>query len=883
MLPKILQNFIRVFSILISVVLIIQPWFCTVNCEDRFLLSSWNILVSGIIASCLLSVLIIFFKPKGQRISYIFSVFSLFLLIVYLVNSTKYLPTLRSAIFVINTLVLLLFFKYTFRKSDYHAIASTIALSGACMAIYCIFQKNGIDCLVWQYKKVAVGTLANQNYCGIFLIISAMITLGCACDISSKDIISKLSFWIMFILQAIGIFLCEKYGISRCFFFSLIFYILICKKNFPFGFVWRRAYLSGFIIALFFTGFYWASYKAVSDYNWSKMIIPSGKISVPARLVMWKMGFDIFKEKPILGSGPGIISFLMQKMRPFNGNLLGLRNFDQDPHSTPIKILAELGFLGFWLICTIICMMYGVYARRALQDEFRCDYKELEEPEEESNDGQTQQNIQCQEQQNQELAEYEPKETLLGKLKNYLANALKNSSIWRLPWTKTVVATVIVYYTAENRFISKLAAFYSIPLIIAFSGVYNTFMEKNKQGADDKEPGYFLRRANITTVTIYLIYSLFNNSFDMESVSGFMIVVFSMVFVWNMSDTKWQKKFSFYSLPCLVLPCMFAFAAYTFQMAHHSEYMAIYNGSKLFNEKKYQSSLEQFTIAIQNNPQSLQAYYGSARCYEMLGNNDKSMEMYRRLDSIVPNVYGANYNLARKLLENGKILEAHRYAIKNIEREHLPTSFELLVEILLYEGKTGEAEAAAREGLYFVPAHMKYELASADRLRYILASIVSQRGEYDECKKFLDDIKGNLKNDKKVLYLRSMLLIKENKEIEALEAFEKLLSEDPESIGLLNAVGYLLCKNGDDLERSQVLLEKAYHKVKNRKPVLLSDLLMVSNSLGILYWKQGKFEAAGQLLKISYEQCPDEWKKVKEERYLIWEEFQQSMKENQDE
>ena len=56
---------------------------------------------------------------------------------------------------------------------------------------------------------------------------------------------------------------------------------------------------------------------------------------------------------------------------------------------------------------------------------------------------------------------------------------------------------------------------------------------------------------------------------------------------------------------------------------------------------------------------------------------------------------------------------------------------------------------------------------------------------------------------------------------------------------------------------------------------------MVSNSLGILYWKQGKLEVAGKLIQISYEQCPDEWKKIKEERRLIWEEFQQSMKEQQ--
>ena len=56
-------------------------------------------------------------------------------------------------------------------------------------------------------------------------------------------------------------------------------------------------------------------------------------------------------------------------------------------------------------------------------------------------------------------------------------------------------------------------------------------------------------------------------------------------------------------------------------------------------------------------------------------------------------------------------------------------------------------------------------------------------------------------------------------------------------------------------------------------PVDDANLIMLAHGLGKLYWKQNKLNEAGDLLKIAYEQSPEDWKALKEERLKDLEEF----------
>jgi tetratricopeptide (TPR) repeat protein len=219
------------------------------------------------------------------------------------------------------------------------------------------------------------------------------------------------------------------------------------------------------------------------------------------------------------------------------------------------------------------------------------------------------------------------------------------------------------------------------------------------------------------------------------------------------------------------------------------------------------------------------------------------------------------------LFERKHILEAHRYALKSLNWNPTPRSYELLGKILISEGKMAEAKKIFEEGLIFVPEQNKEERIAADRIRLNLAALAANQTDFAECRKYLAEIKSSISQTSDALYLKGMLLSQDNKPDEALKLFEKALHESPENPRIMNAVGYLLTRNEKDLERAEMLLETAHQLLKSSETPMLSDMLMIAHSLGTLYWKQGKLEEAGKLLEIAWEKCPDTWETVKVGRY----------------
>lgn len=855
MFSKAIKNTLHIFGLIVSVVLIIQPWFYTTNSDDPFLFSSWNILCCGILASCLLAVIYVFFRPKKGQIPFITTFFLLFLLTAFLGYHAKYLVILRTSVFILNAILLITFLRLTRRRSDNHAIISTIAVSGALMGLYCILQSFGYDFFDWRSAENVIGTLANTNYAGIYLIISSVITLGAVFDIQWSDWRGKTAFIIMFILQAAGVLLCRKLGINICFTFSLIVFFAagIFEKN-PGRYLGRNAIVSSLVIALLILLAYGSVYYKVASYPWESIITRPINNSFVARLLLWRMGFEVFLSDPVIGAGPGSLQYSMQINRPPNADVFGLGEYNPDPHAVPISILGEMGFLGFWLICSFLCISYAVYIRK----QKKCESIVIE-----NNDSST-------------ILEPEAdkqgflKECVL-KIRRFLS--VKNDSVWQLPWISTFVAFLIVYLSYKSGYITIKVAFYSIPFIVVFCGVFNLFTDKQKKLQSELEnTDIYQSRGVIAAITAYVFYSSFNNSFDAVPVSGLMILVFTLNFSLSLFDVKWERRFSPLALFYLLLPLMFSFTAYTFQIAHHVENESLYLGRLYLGASKPESAILCFNKVLQNNPQSLKGFHGAAISYEQQGMFDKAQEMYKRLDRIVPNAFGANYYLAKILLESGNVLEAHRYALKNIERERLPSAFELLGRVLIIEGKQDEAAQILKEGIVFIP-NFYHEKVAADRIRFLLANFAAEKGDYKSCKMYLNAMDTTYKNDRDVRYLNGMLYSKEQEYDKALEIYEAILAKEPENPAIMNAVGYILSQKNEDLERAQELLETAYLKIREKEPVDLANLLMIAHSLGKLYWMQNKLNEAGDLLKIAYEQSPEDWKALKQERLKDLEEF----------
>jgi tetratricopeptide (TPR) repeat protein len=688
-------------------------------------------------------------------------------------------------------------------------------LSGFLMAVYGLLQASGLDVINWSSDYRMVGTLSNPNFYTTFLALTVIVSLGLSLNQSYRHKVTRLAFWVMTATQIMAIAVSGRSGSIL----TLVFGIFLLTTSFwevrPGRLLRRSSFISGLLLAVIMTGAYGLVYYATSTYPWEA----SGKFShsdfpIITRIINWQMGYGIFIKNPLLGMGPGATPYLMPLQRPPTGSVMGLKPYNDDPHSWPVTILAEIGFIGLFAFASILAIVYGCGTWRRFKNQ-------------QTEDGQ-----------------------------RFADDSLS--------WKSVVIAAIAAPACYFAGLIGPGALIYSFPAAIIVFGLHNLF----RTMAADEEPAQPANLAKITLAALltFAFNGLFNNSFSILPLVVFSTLLFSLHFSACLRNVVWKKRFSFLSLVFICLPAMYVFTAYNFQIAYHREQVNLAAGEKLLANQSFAESQTAFEAAIQANPQSLKAHYGLAMALEQQNRLDETQDILKRLDSMVPNVFNSNLELARILFERKQILEAHKYALKSLQWSQSPRIYDLLGRILLMEGQQAEAERIFEEGLILIPPY-RGERDAADRIRLNLAAMQANRGNFEKCQSYLKQINSEIKENVDYMYLQGLILARSQKYEQALELFEKALEKDPQNSRLMNAVGYILTEMNTDLERAANLLESAYQNIKRTEPPPLSDLLMVAHSLGSLYWKQGKLAQAQELLELAWSECPVEWQRLKKERH----------------
>ena len=844
MLPGSLDNLLRLAGIVISAILATQPWLITTGSEDPFLFSSWAIFAAGSISVCLSAVVLLFFKPRQGQMVFLGGFFMFFSAITVATLNSGFFSSLRSSIYLVTLLLLTAFLRMVRRNRDNLAIAGMISLSGSAMAAYSLLQSFGIDILAWNSDYQMVGTFSNPNFLSAFLMVSALITLGMLNGPALKAP-DRAIFSVFLAVQVFAVVYSGRAGALLSFLVAAGLYFTSFWEIRPGRLMRRSALIAGLTLALILTAFYGMAYYATTSYPWESINkMPYRYMPAVTRLILWQMGFAIFLDHPVTGLGPGAISYLMPAQRPPQGSLIGIKSFNDDPHSATISILAETGFAGLWGACTIFAVIFGCYAWRRSKG---FNPKASEDPAPEA-----------------PVLLPAPPETFPGPD----AKAQGEETAF-FPWSSSAIAALIAFLTFKAGFIEAPVFFYSLPVIIAGFGILSAICSPDRDSGQHSD--LLLSRGSMVAIITFFFYSLFNNSISIIPLSGFMVLTVSLHFSCCLRDLVWKRKFRPAAVVFLAFPPLFVFCAYNFQIAHHLEQVNLWKGQALLAGSPVDAQTA-FSTAIRANPQSLKAYYGLAISLEKQNRPEETQEVLKKLDAMVPNAFNSNYELARIMLARKQVLEAHRHALKNLEWDRAPRSFELLGQILVIEGKNGEAEKVFNEGLSLFPANIT-EKEAADRIRLNLAGMAASRGDFARCEELLQQIRSEVKNDITSLYLSGMLLTRKNQNEKALELFEKALELFPHNPRFMNAIGYILCEMNSEMERAEELLEGAYQIIRKSEPVDLGELLMVSHSLGKLYWKKGRNREAGELLKIAWQQCPEEWLVLKEERRRDYADF----------
>ena len=821
-----LNIFLRIAGFAITALLLVQPWLIKAESVYPFLYNGWFQIVASFISILVSSLLLSFYRPVKpfNRLTPILLI--LFVAIGISLYYTNYNVCLRVSMLALG-LISCIGGLRLFRKSiDNFSIAGMVALCGFLMSVYAICQYCGIDFLLWENKYHVVGTLANSNFLGIFLCMTASVTFGLVAELFRSNFKQSVVFLVFFIFQIAVIIILSKSGL----YISLAFMALIWLWSRGFGFSGRISRISpifiGFILAVVLLAAQWVICSEISKYPWEKITkVPYSAQNFVSRLILWQIGFDIYKEHPFVGTGAGSIQYIMPLKRPPSGTLLGLSIYNDDPHSFPISVVTETGFLGLWGVCSIFVFIIGSFLRKK--------------------------------------SKYESINSFITNTDNIDENELKVRTV-KYPWIHTLVAFLIIYLSCQCGYINYINLPFVIAFVILFFGICSSVM--NNDFHENKNDYYFLSRSTLTAILTFVFYSLFNNSFSVLPLAGFAIMLISLHFSCCQPNVRFKFRITIVSLLFIILPIIYIYATSKFEMSFYKEQVCLSHGCDCYEVGDYEQAEKTFLSAINIDPQCLQAYDGLAKSLEAQGRLDEAQDVFTQLDVMVPNIFNAKYHIARILLNSRKVLEAHRYAVKNLEWAEDPLSYELLGQILCVEGKFNEAEQIFKEGLISIPANSNERLA-ADRIRLNLAGLADLKGDLDQCKKYLAAIKSEVGDDIDALYMKGRIFMYEHKNEEALKVFEVALNKYPEVPKLLNATGYLLMITNKDLNRAELLFEQAYKILKeNDNHNNLSLYLMVANSLGKLYQKQNKLKKAGELLKIAYEETPDEETTLKAER-----------------
>ncbi|MBQ2593946.1 MAG: O-antigen ligase family protein, partial [Candidatus Riflebacteria bacterium] len=446
------NSLIRIAGFAITVILIVQPWLIKINDLNPFYYSEWMAIFAGFISLSASSLLLAFFRPQKGYNNLTGILVLTFIAIAISLYFTHYTVTFRISMIYIGLLACVGSLRLLRKSVDNLSVAGMISLSGLFMSIYAICQKSGHDFLIWESKFNVVGTLTNPNFLGLFLCLTSAITFGLVAELYKKNLKDSLIFLVFFIVQLSVIFMLNKIGSLICLAFMALIWFW-SKWFYISGRISRKSPLiAGFLIAITLFLGQWYIYSKTSSYQWDKItFLPAESHPFVTRIILWQMGFEIFKEHPETGIGAGSISYIMPLKRPPTASSLGLAINNTDPHSFVVTTLAETGFLGLWGVSSILAAIFGMYQRKNSR------YELIESLNEED----------------------------------------KHNRI-SFPWLQILIAIIIVYLSFQAGFISENYLPLTIALLILLFGICTSVL--NNSYVCNKNDNLYIAKSTLIAI-----------------------------------------------------------------------------------------------------------------------------------------------------------------------------------------------------------------------------------------------------------------------------------------------------------------------------------------------------------------------------------------------
>lgn len=248
-------------------------------------------------------------------------------------------------------------------------------------------------------------------------------------------------------------------------------------------------------------------------------------------------------------------------------------------------------------------------------------------------------------------------------------------------------------------------------------------------------------------------------------------------------------------------------------------------------------------------------HYILAGIYERQGKLEESLREYKAAAREDPQSPQLRLSLAVALIKQNKLKES----IPELERAIKLASFgevsqsesisieahTILALVYSLQGKIDEAnreyEKALRGALVVDPQNV--------RIHKSLGQIYLQQRKLSDAQKTYEFIAAIASSDPEVHFYLGNIYEEQGKRPEAIEEFKVALKLNPEYPDALNSLGYLYAEESINLEEAEQLIKKALEYEPNSGAYI--------DSLGWVYFKQGRYQEAIQELEKAVQFLPD--------------------------
>lgn len=251
---------------------------------------------------------------------------------------------MEGAVTYLHLLALFFILSGTFRtRREWFGLFAVSIVVSFFLALYGLFEYFGFTDFGGGARIMS--TLGNPLYVAAYLTFNIFLILFLG--LLTRSLILKLALGILFLFELSVFFLTGSRGgflgmLAGLGIISVLWFFMARGK--------KKLFIGGVIILLILIPVLLNIFKDVSFIKNNNVISRFSHISlkdqtVQSRFTIWKMAFESFKQRPVLGWGVG--NFVIPYAKNYNPKMYGNEPWFDRTHSMPFEWLSSTGAIGF--------------------------------------------------------------------------------------------------------------------------------------------------------------------------------------------------------------------------------------------------------------------------------------------------------------------------------------------------------------------------------------------------------------------------------------------------------------------------------------------------------------------------------------------------------